>query len=529
MADNKTAFDYILEGIGNLPGSMGKIIADTPNVFLAPGVIIDKAAEDFGEGYKQGGVTGGLKASGKGLMDVGANVVKETTDFYSKPGAAQRMADDPARVLMDASGVLSGVGALSKVAGMGKVAKVANVAANIDPFSLVLEATKAGLRKADAPQWLYERTMGVVPGLSDEAKRSLATTANQRGYRVNLLGNKSKQALDRDFEILQKARNAATDKLTKPIPFSDLLDMVQEGHKAIDTRYGPAEGVADKIKSAKGKLSDFLYGTDPGGLNRPTPEARGGRNTTGIAIDPSLPIEQRIGERVLTGKEVAQEVIPANNRNMKDAYENRQTVDPDNTKIYEYGQLAADAAKRNYINRKLGPNSIENTTQIPIGKTVNIRNRQPGMPYFELRYPKNVAPKTDYLSAGREQERIKDLSEAHGFLKSPRKSLHSSAIEASNALNPTAYGSTFTALDFITRNPIGMTNTAAAINNKTRGPIAKGLRGARRTLFQLNKNEQPQMQEQQEEQPLQEPQVLDNPFRKQQTAPYNPFRNRGNR
>lgn len=515
MANNKTSFDYILEGIGNLPGSMGRAIDDITNTAInaaaLPFAAPQQITQFLGNAYNNG-VGNAIVEEVEKPVNLVKGIVKDTWNFYTQPGAAQRMADDPVRPLTDAASILSlGGGTVAKLGKLTKAPALVSTgtramkAANIvDPFSLVLEATKFGARRAGGPQWLYKNTFEKLAGpsgnkLGEDAIQELVATANDSGYVRSSSGTEKVRG---DVARLSDARGVETAKHTSDIPFQDLSGIKQNAITELGTKYAKGQDVIKHISSFDEK-SDFLHGSQPGRvpgtqINIP------GRNSYTTKIypnDPNSPLQRRTNIKEL------HESLAIDNELNANYYDKAMGQNPNIGPFDTLGRVYINRGTRNYIDNAMGATPIDVPLGINIGERVPIPNAKPGMPSTMVKYPSKPPEKTSFIKSGEEISRRINLRDADYALASGSKgpSAHTAGIEMSFVKNPTSYGIGYI-LDKTLTNPRMSTKLAASINNKSRGPIAKGLRGGRRTLFELQDKQQPEMQQQQEEQ------IPDNPF-----------------
>lgn len=492
----KSTFDLILQGIGNFLPSTGKAISEIPQALVtAPPAIFGAISEGVSKGYEQKGLQGGARGGVDAFAGIVDGILNDTLDFWTKPGAGERIAEDPARALMDVASVLSGgagaVGKLGKVtnsARLGKVAELGYKAANvIDPMSLALETGKLGLRKIGAPQALYsglfEKLSGTKGKLDDSAIQSLTATANESGY---VRSQKGKEKIAGDIANLSTSRKAATDTLTSDIPIADMQKMYDSGMHEFGESHGAGTALTDDIAKAKTKAEDFLYGTAPGKT-----KALPGRRATTQEMSPGDPDTRRF--RAISGKEVHQKSLKVDNDRLRKHHENAMSRDPNFSDLDMDAIAELNKQQRKYIGTQLGPNSVDVPKGMNIGEYTPIPNAKPGMPTTQLTYPKKPPLKTGFEESGQQVMRHINLRKADDALKSGSSVMgaHQTATEAAGLVNPSAYSATYSLVDKFWKNPTARTKLAASINNKSRGNVAKGLRGARRTLYQLGEHEQP--------------------------------------
>lgn len=476
----KSTFDLILEAVGNLPGAMAKAAGET-TVSLA--TAIPRAVEEVasvGPQLSQEGLWTTLQDRVSRPVNTVKGIAGNTYDFYTKPGVVDRMVADPARPLMDAASVLGIAGAGAKAAGMQGVSKGSFWLANkVDPFTSTLDIAKAGARATGFDKWLYKQALSPVTvgdrGLNGQTVDDLVRTSKETGA---VFTQKGSQRLNNETEKLTQARRDVTRGDTTEIPFTEQQDFAKEGINAAAGKFGQSAYWNDMLPGVRKRMDANLAGTLPGER-----VAMEGRRSTNIPLNGSTDAPM---QRLLNYDEAHGGLLAQNNTLLQKHYSQKNM----NVTPIESAEAVAvqgyDDALRKNIDTKYGDQAVQVPEGIRVTKEVNGKKV----------YSKD--PTASFIEAGREiRDRVK-LRESMDSVnnRNAGPNAHTVGIEASNITKPTGYGVGFI-LDKTIKNPALSSKAAASINNKSLGPIAKGLRGARRTLFELGEHGEAESQEQQ--------------------------------
>jgi len=405
-------------------------------------------AVELGKDIYENGFLPTVKDRAGKVYDAGVAVAKDYSDMYLQgtDKTLDNMAKDPFRVLMDASSVAGGVSGLarggSRVAAargatgtadaLSAIANRSMKASNLlDPVTDALNVGKYALRSMGLPEYLYGKNIKkyAKPELDQADVDRLTKAAVDRGTTFTGRGMKE---LSAGKESKMAKRGAMTDILTQDIPSPETRGIASKAARKVKEGIGEG-GLLEGRGEADSVANQFLSGTDEYGRI----EGRRRHPTEKVnPLDPSSP-----SLRVLNGKEL-HTVVTKQNRQLDDFYKNAARSDP-KTAI-------ADKAKYKTM-AEINNNALD---------------------YIESQLP----PDSGFRELGRS---IRDDIQLEKIGSNAMGKSRHSAGDVGFATSGSKFGKGYL-IDKVMSNPGVETKVAASVLNKSRGPVAKGVRAARR-------------------------------------------------